>query len=72
MSYLFSLNTLTIMKFNYNNQFVKKPSIKIKFIKFILYFLALLLLLFLFSKINFPVPNQEIKKNITNEAIKLK
>tara|TARA_B110000967_G_scaffold20424_1_gene19042 strand:+ start:6125 stop:6229 length:105 start_codon:yes stop_codon:yes gene_type:complete len=34
--------------------------------------MALLLTLFLLSKFNFPVPTQEIKKNITNEIIKLK
>jgi hypothetical protein len=60
------------MQFKYNNNFTTKPSIKRKIINFIFYFLAVLLALFLLSKFNFPAPKQEIKKNITNEIIKLK
>jgi len=60
------------MQFNYNKSFSKKPSIKKKIIKFIFFLLASLLVLFLLSKLNFPAPKQEIKKNITNEIIKLK
>ena len=41
-------------------------------IPFFLFALALLFILFLLSKISFPAPKQEIKKNITNEIIKLK
>ncbi len=60
------------MQFNYNNRFSSRTSIKKKIINFFLIFLALLLALFLLSKLNFPAPKQEIKKNITNEIIKLK
>mgnify|MGYP006167730343 FL=1 len=60
------------MQFNYNNRFSTKQSLKKKIINFFLIFLAVLLVLFLLSKINFPAPTQEIKKNITNEIIKLK
>jgi len=60
------------MQFNYNSRFSSKVSTKRKIIIFFLYVLAFLLILFLLSKFNFPAPNQEIKKNITNEIIKLK
>ena len=60
------------MQFNYNRRITTKTSVKKKIINFFLYALALLLLLFLLSKFNFPAPNQEIKRNITNEIIKLK
>jgi len=60
------------MQFNYNSPFTPKVSTKKKIIKFFLYVLALLMVLFLLSKFNFPAPKQEIKKNITNEIIKLK
>jgi len=60
------------MQFNYNRRITTKTSVKKKIISFFLFALALLLLLFLLSKFNFPAPNQEIKRNITNEIIKLK
>jgi len=60
------------MQFNYNSRFRSRTSIKKKIIIFLLYVLALLLALFLLSKFNFPAPKEEIKKNITNEIIKLK
>tara|TARA_B110000444_G_scaffold254171_1_gene286213 strand:+ start:614 stop:796 length:183 start_codon:yes stop_codon:yes gene_type:complete len=60
------------MQLNYNSRFSSKVSIKKKIIRFFLYILAFLLVLFLLSKFNFPAPKQEIKKNITNEIIKLK
>jgi len=60
------------MQFNYNNRISTKQSLKKKIINFLLCVLALLLVLFLLSKFNFPAPKQEIKKNITNEIIKLK
>jgi len=41
-------------------------------VNFFLYSLAFFLVLFVLSKFNFPAPKQEIKKNITNEIIKLK
>jgi len=60
------------MQFNYNSRFRSRTLIKKKIIIFLLYVLALLLALFLLSKFNFPAPKEEIKKNITNEIIKLK
>ena len=60
------------MQLNYNNRFSSRVSTKKKILNFFLYVLAFLLVLFLLSKFNFPAPKQEIKKNITNEIIKLK
>ena len=60
------------MQFNYQGRLTSKVSVKKKIITFFLYILAFLLILFLFSKFNFPAPKQEIKRNITNEIIKLK
>ena len=60
------------MQFNYNSRFSTRVSTKRKIINFFLYVLAFLFVLFLLSKFNFPTPKQEIKKNITNEIIKLK
>ena len=60
------------MQFNYNSRFISRVSKKKKIIHFCLYALAFILVLFLLSKFNFPAPKQEIKKNITNEIIKLK
>ena len=60
------------MQFNYNSRLSSRTSIKKKIINFFLIVLALLLALFLLSKLNFPAPKQEIRKNITNEIIKLK
>ena len=60
------------MQVNYNSRFSTKVSTKKKIIRFFVYVLAFLSVLFLLSKFNFPSPNQEIKKNISNEIIKLK
>ena len=60
------------MQLNYNSRFSSRVSTKKKLLKFFLYPLGFLLVLFLLSKFNFPAPKQEIKKNITNEIIKLK
>jgi len=60
------------MQFNYNNRISAKASVKKKIIKYLLFSLALLFFLFLLSKFNFPTPQEEIKKNISNEIIKLK
>ena len=60
------------MQINYNNQFSEKTSIKRKIINFLIFIIITLLGLFILSKFNFPAPKQEIKKNITNEIIKLK
>jgi len=60
------------MQFNNNSRFSSRVSTKKKIRNFFLYVFAFLLVLFLLSKFNFPAPKQEIKKNITNEIIKLK
>tara|TARA_B110000967_G_C18582571_1_gene410421 strand:+ start:21 stop:203 length:183 start_codon:yes stop_codon:yes gene_type:complete len=60
------------MQFNYNNRISRKTEGKKKIINFFLLVLAITTVLFLLSKFNFPAPKQEIKKNITNEIIKLK
>ena len=60
------------MQLNYNSRFSSRVSTKKKILNFFLFVLAFLLVLFLLSKFNFPAPKQEIKKNITNEIIKLK
>jgi predicted permease len=60
------------MQFNYNNRFAPKKSLTKKIINFLVIVLASFFALFLLSKFNFPSPKQEIKKNITNEIIKLK
>lgn len=60
------------MQFNNNISINSRPSAKKKKFIFFLYFVIFLLVLFLLSKFNFSSPKQEIKKNITNEIIKLK
>ena len=60
------------MQFNYNKRISARVSTKKKILNFFLLVTALLVFLFLLSKFNFPSPKQEIKKNITNEIIKLK
>ena len=61
------------MQFNYNNNPIsKRPPFKKKIINFFLFFLASLLVIFLLSKFNFPSPEKEVIKKITNEIIKLK
>ena len=60
------------MQFNYNRRFNTITTFKKKIINFLLLVFALFTVLFLLSKFNFPAPKQEIKKNITNEIIKLK
>ena len=60
------------MQINYNNRLSEKTSIKRKVINFLIFIIITLLGLFILSKFNFPAPKQEIKKNITNEIIKLK
>ena len=60
------------MQLDYNSRFSSRVSTKKKIIHFFLYAFAFLLALFLLSKFNFPAPKQEIKKNITDEIIKLK
>ena len=60
------------MQLNITSRAVKRRTRNIKIFKTIIYFLVFLLLLFLLERFHFPYPKQEIKKNITNEIIKLK
>ena len=60
------------MQFKYNNSFNTKKTYKKKILNLFLFVLALLFVLFFLSKFNFPAPEQEIKRNITNDIIKLK
>jgi len=60
------------MQFNYSNRISKKTTIKSTMLKLLLFVVVFFISLFLLSKFNFPSPKQEIKKNITNEIIKLK
>ena len=60
------------MQFNYNNRISAKASVKKKIVKYLLCSLVLLFVLFILSKFNFPAPQEKIKKNISNEIIKLK
>jgi len=60
------------MQSNYNRRFSSITTLKRKLINFFLIVFALFIVLFLLSKFNFPAPKEDIKKNITNEIIKLK
>jgi len=60
------------MQINYNSRFSSRSSIKKKIFNTVIFFLILFISLFLLSKFNFPHPEQEIKKEITNEINKLK
>ena len=60
------------MQFNYNRRFNTITTFKKKIINFFVLVFALFIVLFLLSKFNFPAPKEDIKKNITNEIIKLK
>tara|TARA_Y100001958_G_C20931556_1_gene341676 strand:+ start:120 stop:302 length:183 start_codon:yes stop_codon:yes gene_type:complete len=60
------------MQLNITSSAAKRRSRNIKLLKTIIYILIFLGSLFILEKFNFPYPKQEIKKNITNEIIKLK
>ena len=58
-------------------QFIKNTSIgkdnkpKMLLIKIILFFLAIFIVVVLLNKIDFPAPNKEIEKIISNEKLKI-
>ena len=58
------------LKFNNKKTFVQ--SLGTKMIKFIILCLFLVLFIFIIDKFNFQSPENEIKKDITNEIKKLK
>ena len=60
------------MQLNITSSAAKRRSRNIKILKTIIYFLVFFISLFLLEKFHFPYPKQDIKKNITNEIIKLK
>jgi flagellar biogenesis protein FliO len=57
-------------------KFTSQTSARQSFVRGLLKILLLLIIftfaIFIIEKINFPHPNKEIKKDITNETIKLK
>ncbi len=60
------------MQLKFNRQKSIGQSIGIKAIKLLIFLIAILLLVFVIEKVKFPSPNKSIKKDITNEVIKLK
>lgn len=60
------------MQLNITSQAAKRRSRNMTIIKFVIYVSIFFISLFLIDKVNFPSPKQEIKKNITNDIIKLK
>ena len=60
------------MQLKFNNKKTFGQSLGTKMIKFIILCLFLVLFIFIIDKFNFPSPENEIKKDITNEIKKLK
>ena len=60
------------MQLNITSQAAKRRSRNMTIIKFVICVSIFFISLFLIDKFNFPSPKQEIKKNITNDIIKLK
>ena len=60
------------MQLKFNRQKSIGQSIGIKAIKLLIFLIVIVCLVFLLEKIKFPSPNNSIKKDITNEVIKLK
>ena len=60
------------MQLNITSQAAKRRSRNMTIVKFAIYVSIFFISLFLIDKVNFPSPKQEIKKNITNDIIKLK
>jgi|TARA_B110000116_G_scaffold257841_1_gene258403 hypothetical protein len=58
------------MQFQKNTSLGKSSMAKL-LIKIVVLFISLFLLVFLVDKINFPYPNKNIEKNITNDNIKI-
>ena len=60
------------MQIKFKKQESIAQSLAKKLIKILLLCSVIIFSIFLLSKINFPVPKNNIKKDITNEIIKLK
>ena len=60
------------MQLKLNPHRSSRSSFKTVILKIIAACFSLILALFLIDKVNFPMPEKEIKKNITNETEKLK
>ena len=60
------------MQLKLNPHRSSRSSFKTVILKIIAVCFSLILALFLIDKVNFPMPEKEIKKNITNETKKLK
>ena len=60
------------MQLKFNKQSSLKETLLKKLVKILFIFVILIIAIFLIDKINFPSPKDEIKKNITDEIIKLK
>jgi|TARA_B100001093_G_scaffold519717_1_gene610040 hypothetical protein len=60
------------MQPKFTSQTSTAQSLVRRLIKILLLLVIFVLAIFVIEKINFPHPNKEIKKDITNETIKLK
>ena len=60
------------MQLKFNQEKSIRQSIASRFIKLILIVLIIVIAIFLVEKVNFPTPEKNFKKDITNEIIKLK
>ena len=60
------------MQLKFNRTSSLKESIAKKLVKVLLVFFVIAFIVFLLDKFNFPSPEQNYKKDITNEIIKLK
>ena len=60
------------MQLKFNNHKSTQASIAAKLIKFSIFLIIVIIAIFFVEKINFPSPEKSIKKDISNEAIKLR
>ena len=60
------------MQLKFNRTSSLKESIAKKLVKILLLFFVIAILIFLLEKVDFPSPNKNFKKDITNEIIRLK
>jgi len=59
------------MQFTKNTSISKKSNYLIILIKAVLIIITIFIAVILLNKIDFPSPNKEIKKNISNENLKI-
>jgi predicted membrane chloride channel (bestrophin family) len=60
------------MQYKFTKQSSLKQSLLKKIVQILIVCLAFSILVFVLDRFNFPSPKENIKKNITNEIIKLK